>query len=119
LTKAQVAARAAAVADRWARGSRLIVNYQPPANTTTVGRLVARLLARSAGRRSMLADEPWRSAWTPGAMAGLLTGHGYTVTDDADLLDIAGALAMPIRHRRSLRHGQVMVTDRVLAGATG
>ena len=45
-------------------------------------------------------------------MAGLLARHGYAVTRDVDLLDMAGALATPIRHSKSLSHGRVMVADR-------
>jgi methyltransferase (TIGR00027 family) len=112
LTEEQVAATAAAVAGCSAPNSRLIVNFQTPATSTSLGRLAARMLMRSTGRSSFWADEPWRSAWTPDAMAGLLASHGYTVTSDEDLLATAAKLAIPVRHRRSLRHGRVMVADR-------
>jgi methyltransferase (TIGR00027 family) len=112
LTEAEVAATVTAVAAGSAPSSRLIVNFQTPAPAATLGRLVARALMASTGRSSVWADEPWRSTWTPATMAGLLARHGYAVTRDEDLLATAVALAMPIRHRRSLRHSRVMVADR-------
>jgi hypothetical protein len=66
----------------------------------------------STGRPSVWANEPWRSTWTPDAMARLLARHGYTVTRDEDLLDTAGGLAISVRRRISLRHSRVMVADR-------
>jgi methyltransferase (TIGR00027 family) len=112
LTEAEVAATVTALAAGSAPGSRLIVNFQTPAPSTKFGRLAARALMASTGRSSVWADEPWRSTWTPAAMAGLLARHGYAVTRDQNLLDPAGALAIPIRHRRSLRHSRVIVADR-------
>ncbi|MGW5667482.1 class I SAM-dependent methyltransferase [Micromonospora sp. NPDC003776] len=112
LSRAEVATTVAAIAACSAPGSRLIVNFQTPATSTKLGRVVARLLTASTGRSSVWANEPWRSTWTPPAMAALLTRHGYTVTRDANLLDAARALAVPIRHPRSLRHGRVLVADR-------
>lgn len=112
LTKVQVAATVTMLAACSAPNSRLIVNFQTPAISTKLGRLAARALMASTGRPSVWANEPWRSTWTPTAIAGLLARHGYAVTRDEDLLDTAGALAISIRHRRSLRHGRVMVADR-------
>jgi methyltransferase (TIGR00027 family) len=112
LAKAAVAATVAEVAACSAAGSRLIVNFQVPAVLTKVGRLAARALMASTGRSSVWATEPWRSTWTSAAMAGLLARHGYSVTRDEGLLDTAVALAIPVRHRRSLANGRVMVADR-------
>ncbi|WP_243420601.1 class I SAM-dependent methyltransferase [Micromonospora globispora] len=112
LTAAEVAATVTALAACSAPNSRLIVNYQTPAGIAKLGRLAARALMASTGRSSVWANEPWRSTWTPEAMTRLLARHGYTVTSDEDLLGTAGALAVPIRHRISLRHGRVMVADR-------
>jgi methyltransferase (TIGR00027 family) len=112
LTKAQVMATVAAVATGSAPGSRLIVNFQTPALSTKLGRLAARALMASTGRPSVWAHEPWRSTWTPGAMAGLLARHGYSVVLDEDLLATAGVLGTPVRRRRSLSFGRVMVADR-------
>ena len=50
--------------------------------------------------------------WTAQAMGRLLTGHGYPVTRDEDLLDTADAVGTPVRHRRSLGHSRAMVADR-------
>jgi methyltransferase (TIGR00027 family) len=108
LTPEQVDATAAAIAASSAPDSRLIVNFQTPATSTSLGRLVARVMMRSTGRSSFWKAEPWRSTWTPDAMTTLLARHGFTVTADEDLLTIASALALPVRHRRSLRHGRVM-----------
>jgi methyltransferase (TIGR00027 family) len=112
LTEAQVAATVTALAACSAPDSRLIVNFQTPAISARLGRLVARALTASTGRASVWANEPWRSTWTPAAMAGLLARHGYAVTRDQNLLDTAAALAIPIQRRRSLGHSHVMVADR-------
>jgi methyltransferase (TIGR00027 family) len=112
LTEAEVAATVTALAACSAPGSRLIVNFQVPARSATLGRLAARTLMASTGRRSVWANEPWRSTWTPDTMAHLLARHGYTATHDEDLLDTATGLAIPVRHRMSLRHSHVMVADR-------
>lgn len=112
LTEADVAATVTALAACSAPDSRLIVNFQTPAPSAALGRLAARALMASTGRPSVWAGEPWRSTWTPAAMAGLLARHGYAVTRDDDLLDTAATLGMPIHHRRSLGHSRVMVADR-------
>ncbi|MDG4756728.1 class I SAM-dependent methyltransferase [Micromonospora sp. WMMD710] len=112
LTTAEVSTTVAALAACSAPNSRLIVNFQLPGTSVTLGRLVARLLMASTGRRSVWATEPWRSTWTPAAMAALLARHGFTVTGEHDLLETARALRVPIRHATSLTHSRVMVADR-------
>ncbi|WP_262284030.1 class I SAM-dependent methyltransferase [Micromonospora sp. MA102] len=112
LTRAEVAATVAELAACSAAGSRLVVNYQSPAVSATLGRVVARLLTASAGRSSVWANEPWRSTWTPAALAALLTRQGYRVTREESLLDTARTLALPVSRARSLRHGRVLVADR-------
>ncbi|RZU75479.1 methyltransferase (TIGR00027 family) [Micromonospora kangleipakensis] len=112
LTRAEVAATVTALAACSAPNSRLIVNFQMPATSTKLGRVLARLLMASTGRSSVWANEPWRSTWTPAAMTALLARHGYAVSRDENLLDTARALATPIRHSRSLGHSRVMVADR-------
>ncbi len=112
LTEAEVSATVSAFAACSAPNSRLIVNFQMPATSAKLGRLAARALMASTGRSSVWATEPWRSTWTPAAMAGLLARHGYAVTRDDDLLDMAVALATPTRHSKSLSHSRVMVADR-------
>jgi methyltransferase (TIGR00027 family) len=112
LTEPEVAATVTAVAALSARGSRLVVNFQKPAATAKLGRFAARALAASTGRPSVWATEPWRSTWTPAAMAELLARHGYTVTSDDSLLGIAATLGTPTRRRTSLGNGHVTVADR-------
>lgn len=112
LTPAEVEASARVVSRRSGAGSRLVVNYQAPAVSARIGRRLAGLLATLAGRPDPLAREPQRSAWTPAAMRGLLSGNGFAVVGDDDLLSVAEGLGMPVRNRRSLRVGRVVVADR-------
>ncbi|MEU0550070.1 class I SAM-dependent methyltransferase [Micromonospora sp. NPDC005979] len=112
LTTTEVSTTVAALAACSAPTSRLVVNFQLPGTSLTLGRLVARVLMASTGRRSFWATEPWRSTWTPAAMAALLARHGFTVTGDHDLLETARELSLPIRRTTSLAHSRVMVADR-------
>ena len=112
LHRAAVAATVAVVGGLSAPGGTLIVNYQSPSVLAAAGRIVARAMNASARRRSPWADEPRRSAWTPGAMRRLLSGHGFTVTNDDDLLGLARRFSSPVRHRTSLRTGRIAVATR-------
>jgi methyltransferase (TIGR00027 family) len=112
LSRAEVAATVQAIGSRSAAGSRLIVNYQSPALSAALGRLVARVMTAAARRRSPWADEPRRSSWTPAAMSQLLAGHGFDLTRDDDLLTLAQGLTTPVRQRRSLQTGRVAIADR-------
>jgi methyltransferase (TIGR00027 family) len=112
LHRPAVAATVAVVSGLSAPGSSLIVNYQSPSVLAGVGRIVARAMNASARRRSPWADEPRRSAWTPQAMRRLLSGHGFTVTSDDDLLALARRCSSPVRHRTSLRTGRIAVATR-------
>jgi methyltransferase (TIGR00027 family) len=75
LTRDAMRATAAAIADRSAPGSTLIVNYH-----TLHRRLVARLMFRLIG-------EPQISAWTPEEMAADLGSVGFVVRDDSGMTD--------------------------------
>jgi methyltransferase (TIGR00027 family) len=110
LSAAEVAATTGEIATCSAPGSRLIVNYQT--SSARLGRLVVRAMMASTGRSSVWAREPWRSAWTPSAMAGLLARHGFAVTRDDSLAEVAGTLGTPILHHRALGHSRVAVADR-------
>lgn len=109
LRRAEVAVTVAALAGRSARDSVLVVTYQSPSWVATVGRHTADLVARMARAEALTADEPWRSAWTSRAMARLLAAHGFVVSQDVDLLEVAASLGSPTRHTRSLRTGRVAV----------
>jgi methyltransferase (TIGR00027 family) len=112
LRRADVAATVRAIRVRSAEGSRLIVNYQTTSLSTALGRVFARVMAVTARRRSVWADEPVRSSWTADAMSRLLAAHGFHVTRDDDMLTVAAQLALPSRQRNSLRSGRVVVADR-------
>lgn len=112
LSREEVAETLRAIAQRSASGSRLIVNYQVPAVSDVVGRIAARIMLVMSGQRSLWADEPRRSAWTPVAMAGLLSRNGFTVVRDDSLLTLAERVGLPLRLRRSLQNGHVAVADR-------
>jgi methyltransferase (TIGR00027 family) len=111
LTRAQVSATVARIRAGSAPGSRLIVNYQQPALSATLGRLLMLTVTTLARHPYPLAGEPRRSAWTPAAMRRLLGAHGFTVTSDDDLLTLAEGLPIEVRHRRSLRAGRVLVAE--------
>jgi methyltransferase (TIGR00027 family) len=112
LSRAEVAATVQAISSRSAAGSRLIVNYQAPSLLAASGRLAARVMTAVARRRSLWADEPRRSSWTPAAMSELLAGHGFDLHRDDDLLTLAQDLASPVRQRSSLQTGRVAIADR-------
>jgi methyltransferase (TIGR00027 family) len=111
LTREQVSATVARIGAGSVPGSRLIVNYQQPALSATLGRLLMLTVTTLARRPYPLAGEPRRSAWTPAAMQRLLGAHGYTVTSDDDLLSLAERLPIEVRHRRSLRASRVLVAE--------
>ena len=116
LTPEQVEATVAALARRSAPGSVLVVQYQSPSRVAALGRRVMGLVARLSGADDPMAEEPWRSAWRPQAMAALLARHGFVVRRDEDLLGIATALGSPSTRRRSLSTGRVAVAALALTG---
>lgn len=112
LTRAQVRTTVAAIRTLSATGSRLIVNYQQPAASSILGRVVVwTMLRRRAGDAHPMAGEPWRSLWTPAALRRLLARHGFTVGTDENLLTVAGRLAFHLGRRRSAATGRVLVAD--------
>jgi methyltransferase (TIGR00027 family) len=112
LTRAEVAATIQAVGVRSAQGSRLVVNYQSPSLLAAVGRVAAAAMMAVARQRSLWADEPRRSSWTPNAMSEQLSRCDFHVLRDNDLLSLAQDLHAPVRQRRSLQSGRVAVADR-------
>jgi methyltransferase (TIGR00027 family) len=111
LTRAEVEDTVRVVSRRSARGSRLIVSYQAPGFSVTLGRLAARALTVVARRPDPLGHEPRRSSWTPGAMRQMLVAHGLVVTDDDDLLTLAEHISWATKQRRSLRAGRIAVAS--------
>jgi hypothetical protein len=97
---------------RSAPGSVLVVQYQTPSRTATVGRRLSRLVLRLTRTPDPLAAEPWRSLWSPASMARLLTEHGFAVGEDEDLLTLAGRFGSPATRRLSLANGRVAVARR-------
>jgi methyltransferase (TIGR00027 family) len=95
LSKPEVGATLQVVSGRSAPGSLLIVNYQAPDVSATLGRLAARALTVMARRPDPLASEPRRSTWTPTAMRQLPEAHSWVVHRDDDL-----------------RAGRIVVADR-------
>jgi methyltransferase (TIGR00027 family) len=112
LTDDDVRATLAEVAARSTPGSVLVVQYQTPSRTASVGRVLSRLVLRLTRSPDPLAAEPWRSLWSPAGMARLLVEHGFAVGEDEDLLALAGRLGSPATRRRSLANGRVAVARR-------
>ena len=112
LTDDDVRATVAALAERSAPGSVLVVQYQTRSWTATAGRQLSRLVLRLTRTADPLTAEPWRSLWSPKAMARMLAEHGFPVEQDDDLLTIAGRLGSPATRRRSLANGRVAVATR-------
>ncbi|GAA2695900.1 class I SAM-dependent methyltransferase [Actinoplanes palleronii] len=111
LTPEQVDTTVRAVAALSPPGSRLIISYQARSGRARVGRLVAHSMARVTGHVSPWAAEPWRSAWTPPGLAGLLQRHGFTVLRDDNLLDLAAGLLPATPRTVSFRSGRIAVAD--------
>lgn len=112
LTPDQVAATVALVAAVSAPGSRFIISYPVPSPMNALGRKALGLLLRGARRPNPLADEPFRSSWTPPVLQSLLAAHGFEVTTDIDLLTIAQDLDITPRRPRFLRTGRIAIADR-------
>jgi hypothetical protein len=100
------------LAGRSAPGSRLVVNYPMPSRVAAVGRLLARSVLVATGSRDPTAGEPRRSSWTPQSLSVLLRSHGFAIVADDDLFEIAKALPLDLRRRRSLSSGRVAVAVR-------
>jgi methyltransferase (TIGR00027 family) len=112
LRRAEVRATLRVISELSASGSRLVVNYQAPAFSAAVGRLLVRSATRLLRARDPLKGEPQRSHWTPAAMNTLLHDVGWTVQRDEDLLTLAEQLSLRATQPRSLRNGRVVVADR-------
>jgi methyltransferase (TIGR00027 family) len=108
LTRPEVAVTVASVTARSAPGSRLIVNYQAP---SLLGDLARRAIGGLIRRNNPWAAEPWRSAWTPAAMARLLATNGFAVRRDHDLMIMATALGVRPTQSSSLRNGRIALAE--------
>jgi methyltransferase (TIGR00027 family) len=111
LTREEVTTTMGLIRQRSAPGSRLVVSYQVPGLTAGLGRLALQVVTKLARRPNPLTGEPHRSTWTPTDMGQLLHNNGFTVSQDNDLFSLAELLPMPIRQRRSLENGRVVVAD--------
>lgn len=109
LTRVSVDEVAGAMGQRSCPGSALVANYQQRSAVTTLGRRLARLLARIARLDDPLRDEPWRSLWQPQELAELLRSHGFRVDTDEDLVAVSARLHLSVGQRRSLASGRVLV----------
>ena len=114
LTREQVEATIAALAQRSSAGSTLVIHYQHRSLLARVGRRLSAFAARRSGLDDPLTDEPWRSQWTAKDVAALLARHGFLVERDDDLLSAASQIGSPTSHRRSLVNGRVAIATRVL-----
>lgn len=101
LTRQHAAATVAAIAERSAPGSRLVVHDQVRSAWAAFGRLLARTFLRLSGREDPMANEPRQSSWTRGSVRALLTDAGLEVTDDVGLVSLADALSLPTRQLRT------------------
>ena len=112
LARPDVESSIAAITAASAAGSRLIVNYQSPAVSARLGRMLLRALSRSGGS-SPLSGEPIRSTWTPADIARRLGAQRFAVRSDRDLATVAAELGIPAdsAQARSLPHGRVAVAD--------
>ncbi|MFF0636444.1 class I SAM-dependent methyltransferase [Nocardia sp. NPDC004151] len=112
LTPAQVAATVAAIAQRSAPASRLIVTYPTPNRAYKYGRKAMQLILTLSGRPNPMAHEPQRSTWTPQALSALLAAHGFTVTTDRDLESLAVETKVEGKHRSLRADGHILTADR-------
>ena len=90
-----------------AAGSRLVICYQSRSWRATIGRKVMGSVARLAGSSNPMADEPWRSKWTPATIRQLLNAHGFAVVSDEDLVAVVQRLSLTVGSRRSAGDGRV------------
>ncbi len=95
-----------------AAGSRLIAQYQVGSMKLALGRRTMSAAARLARQPRLLADEPWRSTWSPARIGREVAVRGWRVTTDEQLLDCAESIGSPVVNRGSLTSGRVLVADR-------
>ncbi|MCX4091291.1 class I SAM-dependent methyltransferase [Nocardia sp. alder85J] len=112
LTAAQVDSTLVAMSACSAAGSRLIATYPVPSRLAAVGRLGMRVYSALSSQRDPLRNEPHISTWTVGEMAEIVTGHGWTVTADHALADVAERLAVPASRSRFVGDSRAVVADR-------
>ncbi|HEY0949650.1 class I SAM-dependent methyltransferase [Nocardioides sp.] len=112
LTSREIRATLQVVDRRSGQGSSLVVAYQAPSLRAAAGRRLAELLTRVGGRTAVTSGEPWRSLLAPRRVATVLTGAGFEVTSDEDLLTVARRLTPAPTGRVSLRSGRVAVARR-------
>ncbi|WP_067691460.1 class I SAM-dependent methyltransferase [Nocardia jejuensis] len=112
LTPEEVADTVSKVARLSAPGSRLVITYGTPSRTASLGRKTVEALLALARHPNPMAAEPNRSTWRPAQWQALLSGNGFGITDDRDLLTVARDLEVPSSQGKSLAVGRVLVADR-------
>jgi methyltransferase (TIGR00027 family) len=112
LTPGAVGGTVSGLAEISAPGSVLVAQYQDRWWAATFARRLGGLLARMSGVVSPLADEPWRSTWTPSVLHDLLLAYGWSVESDVTLLAEAQRIGSPTSRARSLGNGRVAVARR-------
>ncbi|MFF2550833.1 class I SAM-dependent methyltransferase [Nocardia sp. NPDC058058] len=109
LTPAQVAATTAVVGARSAAGSRLILTYSTTSRLNALGRRAIQQILTLTGRDNPMANEPFRSSWSPERLRKMLRESAFDVTMDAGLIDVARDLDIP--PSRFLGSGRIAVAD--------
>jgi len=112
LTREQVRSSVSVISQLSAPGSRLVSNYQSRSLSASIGRRLTTAIARLSGSNNPMANEPWRSTWTPEDMRQLLTKHGFRIVSDEDLATVIHRLSLTVGTRRSAGNGRVVVADR-------
>ncbi|MBO0855990.1 MAG: class I SAM-dependent methyltransferase [Nocardia sp.] len=111
LTRPQVDSTLTAVRARSAAGSRVIATYPTPNRFAVLGRAGMRVFSRLSGGRDPLADEPHLSAWSPQQMRETVSRHGFEVTSDMEMIEVARRLGIEFRQSRAYGLGRMVVAD--------
>jgi methyltransferase (TIGR00027 family) len=102
LTRSEIEATLAIIAERSTPGSRLIVAYAAPGWMVPLVRIILRRVG-----------EPFRSVFRPPALKALLAASGFTVLRDQDIPTLGRALSERTwKATRTLKHIRIAVAER-------